>query len=173
MATKIWVNISSGNDLLPDGTKPLPEPLPVNSSDIHLRTILQKMLNISILDMSMKIINLRLQLHLSGVNELSASTRLYWSDLKVWILAIVYHDILRTSSKPGLKHNNRVSWAWWISNHIPQNTLVCYYSSMSQMSACCARHLENFRAFDKPRMDGYGFRLDFSDMRHGVFWCYT
>ena len=27
MATQIWVNIGTGNDLLPDGTKPLPEPM--------------------------------------------------------------------------------------------------------------------------------------------------
>ena len=27
MATEIWVNFSSGNGLLPDGTKPLPEPM--------------------------------------------------------------------------------------------------------------------------------------------------
>ena len=27
MATEIWVNIASGNGLLPDGTKPLPEPM--------------------------------------------------------------------------------------------------------------------------------------------------
>ena len=27
VATKIWVNIGSGNGLLPDGTKPLPEPM--------------------------------------------------------------------------------------------------------------------------------------------------
>ena len=27
MATKIWVNTDSGNHLLPDGTKPLPEPV--------------------------------------------------------------------------------------------------------------------------------------------------
>ena len=27
MAIEIWVNISSGNGLLPDGTKPLPEPM--------------------------------------------------------------------------------------------------------------------------------------------------
>ena len=27
MATENWVNIGSGNDLLPDGTKPLPEPM--------------------------------------------------------------------------------------------------------------------------------------------------
>ena len=27
MVTEIWVNIGSGNGLLPDGTKPLPEPM--------------------------------------------------------------------------------------------------------------------------------------------------
>ena len=27
MATQIWVNDGSGNGLLPDGTKPLPEPM--------------------------------------------------------------------------------------------------------------------------------------------------
>ena len=27
MATEIWVNLDSGNGLLPDGTKPLPEPV--------------------------------------------------------------------------------------------------------------------------------------------------
>ena len=27
MVTKIWVNIGSGNGLVPDGTKPLPEPM--------------------------------------------------------------------------------------------------------------------------------------------------
>ena len=27
MATEIWVNIGSGNGLVPDGTKPLPEPM--------------------------------------------------------------------------------------------------------------------------------------------------
>ena len=27
MTTEIWVNIGSGNGLLPDGTKPLPEPM--------------------------------------------------------------------------------------------------------------------------------------------------
>ena len=32
MVTKIWVNIGSGNGLLPDGTKPLPEPMLTNIS---------------------------------------------------------------------------------------------------------------------------------------------
>ena len=30
MATQIWVNISSGNGLLPDGNKPIPEPKFIN-----------------------------------------------------------------------------------------------------------------------------------------------
>ena len=30
MATRIQVNTGSGNDLLPDGTKPLPEPMLTN-----------------------------------------------------------------------------------------------------------------------------------------------
>ena len=42
MATQIWVNIGSGNDLLPDGTRPLRAPtfnLSVRPSDNHLRAI--------------------------------------------------------------------------------------------------------------------------------------
>ena len=34
MATEIWVNIGSGNSLLPDGTKPLPE-LMLTCSGLH------------------------------------------------------------------------------------------------------------------------------------------
>ena len=63
MATEIWVNIGSGNGLLPDGTKPLPEPVltyhqsgPVAFTwgQFHM-----KLLNIFNLDTSLKIINLR------------------------------------------------------------------------------------------------------------------
>ena len=44
MATEIWVNIGSGNGLLPDGTKSLPEPMLIyhQSIGIHLSTILQE-----------------------------------------------------------------------------------------------------------------------------------
>ena len=44
MATEIWVNIYSGNGLLPDGIKPLPEPMLTDheSSDIHIRAISQE-----------------------------------------------------------------------------------------------------------------------------------
>ena len=40
VVTEIWVNIGSNNGLLPDSTKPLPEPmLPYHQIGIHLRTI--------------------------------------------------------------------------------------------------------------------------------------
>ena len=45
MAAEIWVNIGSGNGLLPDGTKPLPEQMLTyhqwGLSEIHLRAISQ------------------------------------------------------------------------------------------------------------------------------------
>ena len=47
MVTEIWVNIGSGNGLLSDSTKPLPELMfdwpSVKSSDIHIRAISQEM----------------------------------------------------------------------------------------------------------------------------------
>ena len=54
MTTEIWVNIDSGNSLLPDGTKPLPEPMltdhqlsPVTFilGQFHKRFLNQQLLN--------------------------------------------------------------------------------------------------------------------------------
>ena len=67
MATQNWVNIGSGNGLVPDGTKPLPEPMLTN----HQMTISHEMLKIAILDLSLKIINLNIRVHLPGINELT------------------------------------------------------------------------------------------------------
>ena len=43
MATEIWVNFGSGNGLLPDGTKPLPDPMLTDHqwspSDFHISLI--------------------------------------------------------------------------------------------------------------------------------------
>ena len=75
MATQIGVNIGSGNGLLPDGTKPLPEPmLTLRSCGIHPKSITQGMLKTFILGMSFKIINLSSQLHLPGTSELKETT---------------------------------------------------------------------------------------------------
>ena len=59
MAAEIWVNIGSGNGLLPDGTKPLPEPVLTDHqwspSDIHIREISREMPQTSIIKIHLKI----------------------------------------------------------------------------------------------------------------------
>ena len=42
MVTEIWVNIRSGNVLLPDSTKPLPEPMWLIISEVQVTFILEK-----------------------------------------------------------------------------------------------------------------------------------
>ena len=63
IATEIWVNIGSGNGLLPDGTKPLPERMLSNhqrSCGICLRAISQEMRQISVFNKNLKITDLKL-----------------------------------------------------------------------------------------------------------------
>ena len=63
MVTGNWVNIGSGNGLLPDGTKPLPEPTlidnSVRSSDIPLRAISQQVSQPSITVIGLKSTHLK------------------------------------------------------------------------------------------------------------------
>ena len=67
----------SGNGLLPDGTKPLPELMltylqtSVRSSDIHLSAILQAITQPSVTEISLKIDYLKFCSNLPGANELS------------------------------------------------------------------------------------------------------
>ena len=104
MVTQIWVNIGSGNGLLPDWVnidsgqqwlrllpdciKPLTDPMLTNHQwgseafSWGLRATSQDMLKIS---MSLKIANLELQLHLQGANELN---------LEVWRYLVRCHRCL-------------------------------------------------------------------------------
>ena len=74
MATEIWVNIGSGYLLLPDGTKPLPEPMLTDhlfkSSDIHIRAITQEIPQPSITKICLKITCLKFHSNSPGANEL-------------------------------------------------------------------------------------------------------
>ena len=74
MATEIWVNIGSGNGLLPDGTKPLPEPMLTDHqwspSGIHIRAISQEMPQPSISNLFENYIYLNFHSNLPGANEL-------------------------------------------------------------------------------------------------------
>ena len=77
MATEIQVNIGSGNGLLPDGTKPLPEPMltdhHLKSSDIHSRAISQDMPQPAITKIRLKITYLKFHSNFPGANELMIS----------------------------------------------------------------------------------------------------
>ena len=70
MATKNRVNTGSCNSLLPDDTKPLPEPIlsSHSQSDIHPKSISQPAPSLSFCMVSLKIILLKLSPHLPGTN---------------------------------------------------------------------------------------------------------
>ena len=53
----IWVNIDAGNHFLPDGTKPLSEPM-LKSCGIQIRAISHDMLKVFVLGTNSKITNL-------------------------------------------------------------------------------------------------------------------
>ena len=72
MATYIWVNIGLGNGLLPDGTKPLPEPMfdlsSIRSRSIHLRAISKDTWAINHWD-KLEITSLKFHPYLPGAND--------------------------------------------------------------------------------------------------------
>ena len=67
MAIYNWVNIGSGNGLLPGGTKPLPEPVLI----YHQSVILQEIPQPSITEISWKITDFKFHSNLPGANELT------------------------------------------------------------------------------------------------------
>ena len=76
MWTQIWVNIGSGNGLLPDGTMPLTEPMLTYYqvfSGIHLKTIAEIVYISLIYNMCLEITFLKLLPHLPGANKLTQS----------------------------------------------------------------------------------------------------
>ena len=76
VATEIWVDIGSGNGLLPNGTNPLPKPMLINhqwglhlmpnlnAADIYFWYDFEAEFHLS------TILNLRLNPHFGGINEL-------------------------------------------------------------------------------------------------------
>ena len=77
IVAQIWVNIGSSNALLPDGSKPLPKPVLTYQwgfVGIHLKAISKEMLRISIIEMSLKSTNIKLQLHFLDAKVLKLSS---------------------------------------------------------------------------------------------------
>ena len=76
MATEIWVNISSGNGLLPDGTKPLLEPMLTDHqcrAVTFIFIISQEMPQQSITNICLKITYLKFHSNFPGASELIVS----------------------------------------------------------------------------------------------------
>ena len=74
MATEIWVNIGSGNGLLPDGTKPLPEPMLTD----HQWSPVTSILGPSVNKICLKITCLKFHSNFPGDNELSQYWGCWW-----------------------------------------------------------------------------------------------
>ena len=74
MVTEILVNIGSGNGLLPDGTKPLPEPMLTDHQLSPVTFILgqfhKRFLNQELLKIHLKITYLKFHSNFPGANEL-------------------------------------------------------------------------------------------------------
>ena len=64
--TEIWVNIASGNGLLPDGTKPLPEPMLADHQWSPVTSVLWQFHKICL-----KITHLKFHSNFPGTNELT------------------------------------------------------------------------------------------------------
>ena len=120
MATRIWVTIGSGNDLLPDSTKQKPLPAPMLT--YHQRgsvalTWGQFFLEVLIIihNMSLKITLLKLQTHLPGSNE-SKSVEVWqlysWLQIRWWkCLAVM------ASCPPTTRPINHISLLWNSPEH--------------------------------------------------------
>ena len=92
MVTQIWVDIGSGNGLVPDGTKPLPKPVLIYNqwgSMTFPFQLLSHVFKISFCNLTrLKTTLVKLLLHLPGANEL----RNVWAiicEFKVWTM--IYH----------------------------------------------------------------------------------
>ena len=74
MVIEIWVNIGSGNALLPDGTKPLPEPMLIYINGVLWHSPennFSKVLITCISNMCLEITHLKLLPQIPGTNELN------------------------------------------------------------------------------------------------------
>ena len=71
MVTEIWVNIGSGNGLLPDGTKPLHEPMLTDQQWSPVTFILRQFHNRWITKICSKILCLKFHSNFPGTNELT------------------------------------------------------------------------------------------------------
>ena len=87
MATEIWVNIGSGNGLLPDGTKPSPEPMLTDRQWNPMTFILGQF-------------HKKFHSNFPGNNEFNFSKSLY---LRIFDACLSWIHFVRTSTRPCIR----------------------------------------------------------------------
>ena len=135
MATEIWVNLDSGNGLLPDDTKPLPEPMLTdhqwNSSDIHIRAISQEMPQPLITKIRLKMAYryLNFNSNFSGANELIHVRQVVICPVQTW----AYHwDYVFWHNFSGMKEACWTTGCWRcclsleVVSSIPAESTIIY-----------------------------------------------
>ena len=138
MATVIWVNIGSGNGLLPDGTMPLPEPTLTTSSlrysDIHLRAISQEMPQPPITKICLKITCLKMSFEFpwgQWVNKINRPIDYdgvrYWHPVWSYIILLNKGELWGNSFQ--WRHNGRDD----VSNNHPSSRLFIQPFIQAQM----------------------------------------
>ena len=126
MVTEIWVNIGSGNGLLPDGTKPLLEPMltsSVRSSDIHLRASSQELPQPSIIEIICKIKYQKFHSNFPGANGLT-----HWG----WNKMATISQVTCSNAFSWMKifklrlkfHRSLTNWGWVMHICVSKLTII-------------------------------------------------
>ena len=149
MATKIWVNIGSGNGLLPDGTEPLPEPS-VRSSDSHLRVISQPLIT-------------RLSLKITIKYSFKSPRGQWVKALHYWFF------VIRNSSVPvDFHHRGHVIWkvCHVLTSSFHMTFIWHHHYNNVTHAIHCKNHAQGSHSF---HFDVVHYRTDFTRFFQGFF----
>ena len=124
MMIEIWVNIGSGNGLVPDGTKPLPEPMLTSHRWTSVAFIWEGFFSecpsylLCVTSLNILILFWKLMPHLTGANELILSS--CWNLQRVSITQCISMVQCKTAITPLLTHWSDCSLAlnhWYDVSH--------------------------------------------------------
>ena len=116
MVTEIWVNIGSGNGLLPDGTKPLPEPILTDHQQSPVTFILGQFNKRHLNHQSLKSVwKLCLEFHSNfpGANELNLFCVVIACNVGWYVFTGNYKCQPASNYNAGRVDNNRISLSAW------------------------------------------------------------
>ena len=118
MATEIWVNISSGNGLLPDGTKSLPEPMLTDHQWSPVTFIAwqfhKRCLKPSITKIYLKNTCLKFHWNFPGANELTHTlpTHRSYRLCRTAMIVIRLLERRREAKASGFNKSSRMGYVW-------------------------------------------------------------